>query len=502
MLENNNLYSFKKRYIHSRFFLTVFFYFCIYFLQAQEYRALNGSIYAGNLATGNNPASIVNLPSPIDFTPFSFQLKYATNSLNVTGSSYLPKWEDANAVIANGTFERYVMTNADINLLNTRIRLNCNSAISFGITGRVYQSLKTSEQNWQEDMKTARDFMGLNINNTPLSAIGTGNGWVEYHGTYARSIKVYDNAVLNAGITFKYITGIAGAYLSATELDEAAGLVNNENGYYLTNGLLDYGYSSNWDTLNSAYAFNDGFKNFLKDSRSTVGVSLGAEYVVSRNGEVENGFPLRIGVALLDLGHANYNYSKFSRTAVLDKPNVSDSLLDQKFGSIYDTESFADSLETIAGSYATPTGKFKLIQPTRLVISIDKHLSGNFFVNSDLTIPLADLFGKKQFFVREMNLLNLSFRYEKSNFGLYLPVSLNSQFNFWVGGAVRAGPFVLGFHNLANLISKNKIENGGGYLAFNFRINTRKQFNCDVDEMGVPRNPRTMKQLKCPPSVN
>lgn len=462
---------------------------------------MNGSLFAGSLAAGNNPASIVNLPYAIDFTPLAIQLKYATNSLNVTGASYLPKWDKANVTTANGTFERHLMSNADFQFLNTKIRLNCNAAMSFGISGRIYQSTNTSDQNWQDTMNTARKFMELNIGNTPLSVIGTGNGWLEYHGTYARTVKMLNNGVLNAGITFKYITGIAGGYAKANDLAIEAGLVNNVSGYYLTNGFVDYGYSSNWDTLNSAYTINEGFKSFMGDTRSTFGISLGAEYILSGNGDVENGSALKIGAALLDLGHSSYNYSRFSSLAVMDKPNVSDSLLDQKFGTILDTESFADSLESIAGTYSTPTGKFKLAQPARLVLSIDKHLNGNFFLYSDLTIPLAGLFAKEQFTVKEMNLFNLNLRYEKSNFGLYLPVSVNSKMNLWVGGAVRAGPLLLGFHNLANLVSKNKIENGGAYLSFNFRFNTKKVFECDEGSMDIQKSPRLMKQLKCPPSV-
>jgi len=482
-------------------FVIIFIFFFIN-LQSQEYRALYGSIYAGSLAATNNPAAIVNLPYTIDFTPLAFQLKYTTNSLKVKNASYLPSWNKTVGGLNNGTYERKLIANLDMRMFSTRIRLNCNSAISFGVSGRAYLSANTSSQNWQDTILLVREFMKVNINNTPIAATGRGNGWAEYYGTYARTTKIFQNGILNTGITLKLINGIAGIYVNASDVGIKSGTVNNLPGYYLSDGKLDYGYSANIDVLDTATTFGYGLKGFFRKTNSTIGLSIGAEYLVSGNGEIENGHAFKIGVALLDLGTSSFKYSEFSRNAILDKPNISDSLIDFKFKEIVDAASFADSLQTVAGSINTPIGKFKLLHPARLVINADKHVKGNFFVNADLTIPIAGLLGKKQLYTKEMNFLNVSIRYETKGFGLYLPASLNSQMNFWIGGAVRTGPLLLGFHNLANIISKNKIVNGGAYMALTFRIKTKKTFNCDAEDMEAQRIlSRQLKQLACPPKV-
>ena len=55
---------------------------------------------------------------------------------------------------------------------------------------------------------------------------------------------------------------------------------------------------------------------------------------------------------------------------------------------------------------------------------------------------------------------------------------------FWVGGAFKAGPLLIGLHNWANLFSKNSLQNGGGYVALIIRdlksISKRydKRLNC------------------------
>ena len=66
-----------------------------------------------------------------------------------------------------------------------------------------------------------------------------------------------------------------------------------------------------------------------------------------------------------------------------------------------------------------------------------------------------------------------------------MPVQVTRHGNFWVGGALRAGPLLLGTHNLLNAFSKNKYVAGGAYLALTIR------------PMNIVRELR-MRQYDCP----
>ena len=68
-----------------------------------------------------------------------------------------------------------------------------------------------------------------------------------------------------------------------------------------------------------------------------------------------------------------------------------------------------------------------------------------------------------------MNLLNLTPRWETRRLGFYLPIQLTTDGKFWVGGAAKAGPLLLGVHNWANVFLKDKIQNGGFYMALIIR---------------------------------
>lgn len=465
-------------------FILVTEFFSVNLLWAQDYRAMHGSAYAGALGAANNPASIVHLPYAWDVTPLALQLKNSTNLLTINNFSFLSAGNNASVTTNTGNSRRFLYTNQDLKVLNARIRLNDKSAFSLGASVRSYLSVKTSNLNWQDSIADVRDFMRLNMSNSPLSGDLRANGWAEIYGTYARTILENDNGILNAGITLKVNRGLAGAYVKASGLYQSPGTVHNQPAYLLSNGLLEYAYSSNLDAWDSSGTFSEQRKLFLKKTYSTISLSAGAEYIIATDPENFYDYDLKIGVSLLDIGFNNFQYSNNSRRAALNRANVSDSLIQATFENLQNIDDLADSLQQIAGTVSAINGNFTIFQPARIVINADKHITGNFFLNVDLTIPLAAIFEKNQLVVRDMNLLNLTPRFETRMFGFYLPVSLNTEMQFWFGGALRAGPLLLGIHNWSNLFKKNSSQNGGVYMALTFRPGK----NHDVDGGGSGRN--------------
>lgn len=495
-----NFKSMPKPYKCRELFILSILLASINILSGQDYRAMHGSAYGGSLNVANNPASIVHVPIILDFTPIAFQFKHTTNAFTIKNSSFLSLDNDNTEIrLNNGKYKSFAMANQDIRLLNTSIRIGDNSAIAFGASMRSYISANTSSLLFQDTVVKIRGFMGNNISNTPASAEARGHAWAEIFGTFARTIIDNGDAIINAGITVKSNIGIAGGYITATDLNETAGLVNNTPGYYLTNGLLNYGFSSNIDVLDSSIDFKSSKKEFFKRTFSSIGISLGAEFIVPSNfaGNV-NGYEhdFKLGLSLLDISPNRFQYSGYSRTAILDKSNVSDSLLDDFFDNVYDAASLADSLYIISGSDSPIPGNFTIFQPARIVINADKHIAGNIFLNGELTIPLQSLAGKKLLLARDMNFINLGIRYDTRKMGVYLPVSLNNKMHFWIGGAFRMGPVLLGVHNWANVFGKNKIQDGGAYLAITFRFGEKFRASETIQNSG-----KALKQMKCPPSV-
>jgi hypothetical protein len=472
-------------------------------INAQNYQAINGSSYAGSLGVANNPASIVHVPFSWDITPIAFQLKQSTNAFVINNSSLFSPVKNAEVKGVLGDRKRFLMANQDIHLLNTRIRINSQSAIAFGVSIRNYLSAKTSTVNWRDTFSTLRDFIGFNAANSPLAASFRSNGWAEIYGTYARTLIDNENELLNGGVTLKINRGLGSAFVTGSNLGYIQSTVNGRPGYLLNRGELEYGYSSNFDDLDSGGTFSEIRKKLLNRTFSTIAASFGIEYIipVEMEGDESNtySYDLKVGVGLMDIGFNNFQYSSNSSRAILDKTNISDSLIQATFENIGSIDDLPDSLVSIAGTVTNLFGKFKMFQPARIVINADKHLSGNIFINGELTIPLTNIFGKNSLFVRDINFIAITPRYEIRSIGAYLPITFNIARQFWVGGAFRTGPLLIGIHNWGNLFGKNKMQNGGGYMALTFRPGKKHQKNNSTSRVKTEKLSRKQrKYLECP----
>ncbi len=460
--------------------------------EAQNYHAIQGSSYAGALGVLNNPATAVNTPYTWDLVLLGAQVKSSTNAFSIHDYSYLSNPAGSLYHIDDGQYRRKANLNFNLNLLNTRIALNRKSSISFGANLRSYSNLQTSEFNYNDTLKGATDFLKIN------QGIGTASGkllsstWLEGYLSYARTLSDNEFGRLNAGITVKINKGVSGAYVNIENVGISQTAQNNSIAYTVTAADLIYGYSSNYDHWQKNNSTAQNIKNMYSFSEGGASFDAGIEYLVKPQGtssfDAEDDYydyDWKLGISLLDIGGSRYKYGTESRIINSVKGSTTGQTLDHTFDSTIRTvRQFNDSLSTlINGDQAL--GQFTVINPARLVVNVDHYLTGNYYLNAELSVnmPLSSI--KKGYLqVKEVNLLTITPRWETKRFGLYLPIQFNNQSQFWIGAAFKAGPLLLGFHNLANLFAKTSTQNGGGYLALVFRApsgghdKTDKRLNC------------------------
>ena len=129
----------------------------------------------------------------------------------------------------------------------------------------------------------------------------------------------------------------------------------------------------------------------------------------------------------------------------------------------------------------------RLIVPALYNLSRTGMLPAHFALNANLTLNLGGSNQKQLLFVKEITLLAVTPRWETKNLGAYLPVTVTTDGKVWLGGAFKAGPLLLGIHNWANLVTKDKMANGGFYLALVVRqgkgwsIKEAKKYTCPVN---------------------
>lgn len=470
------------------------------FINAQNYQAINGSSYAGSLSTENNPASIVNVPYAWDVTPLAFQVKQSTNAFIIKKYSLLSSSKNAEISIQNGVKKRFFFANQNVRLLNTRISLNTRAAIAFGANIRNYIYVFNSKSNWQDTVLELAEFMKINTGQLPLSGESVGNSWAELYGTYAQTIIDDGKRLLNAGITLKLNRAIAGGYANAQGVNYISVPAINSTSYLVTNGSLHYGYSSNFDAVNSNKTFAANRQAFLQNGNSGLSADIGVEFLLLSDEDEEdagdNIYDAKIGISILDLGSNKYQYGTRSRQATGGQEGVTNSVLENKFSTVRTFDNFNDSLATISSSITTPAGNFYIYQPTRLMINADKHVSQSFFINTELTIPIIPLIAKNALFIKDMNLLSITPRWETKSWGSYFPVLVNTRGQLWIGGAFKAGPVLFGIHNVSWLFSKNKSQNGGLYLAFTVRPGKKYDRDAHYPKQKLTRKER--RSLACP----
>ena len=437
-------------------------------VMAQNYQALHGSPYSGSLSNDFNPAAILNSPYTWDLTVFGVQTKTMTNSFNITNASLLHSTDTLNINTHNGTFSRYMLASADIHLFNARISLSRRTAVAFGMNMRNYLRVSTTPYAYYDSTSKTGSFFAANEGNLPLSGNGAQESWLEGYLTYAHVLFEDDGARLQVGGTLNILRSMSGIYAfasSGTYVPDASG------GYQVTNAAGQYGYSQNYNHWKSGAPFFNEVKTAVKTGQMGASFSIGGEYV-QKSGEdwgkeEKSGTDVyiwKLGVALLDVGVNRFGYGSGSATFSGIKGVVTDSILDNRFYNIKSVPQFSDSVRVTAANFNYMRGHFNIATPARFVINLDERFAGYWAVNGELTLNLTTLHSASAA-VQELNLLTVTPRWEKSSLGAYLPIEVTNQGHFWVGAAVKAGPLLLGLHNLGWLFSQKAMPNGGGYIA-------------------------------------
>jgi len=447
-------------------------------VRAQDYHAIEGSPYAGGIGVANNPASILMTPYPWDITVFSVEEKNTTNAVTFSNFSYLSGLSSHDTIhyhFTNGDFKRYAAFNFNMHLLNVRLALGRKQAIAFGANIRGYGAAKTGSVNYNDTLKNMNQFFNVN-EGTAYQANLVSSTWAEIFLTYSRTVIDDEYGRLNAGITLRGMRGISGLYAQLESGSVDRSISGPLTIYNVAAGSGRYGYSSNYDYWHNNQSTIQNLKDFLGHTRPGAAIDLGAEYLIKTQavpiyGDPDNyyDYEWKIGVSLLDIGENTYKYGTQSRAVSNPNANASDSALNEKFDHVNTLATFNDSMATIVNSIAPLQGLYKIWNPARLVINIDRPLPNDFAVNADLTLNLGGSNNGQRLFTKEITLLAVTPRWETKTLGAYLPVQVTTEGRVWVGGAFKAGPLLLGIHNWANLFSGSKIQNGGFYLAFVIR---------------------------------
>lgn len=464
---------------------------CSSLVRAQDYHAIEGSPFAGAIGAANNPASIVNAPYPWDLTLFSLEEKNTSNAIQLSDFSYLSK-DTIRFRWANGDMKRYAAFSFNVHLLNLRLSLGRGQAIEAGANIRGYGAVRTGGVNYNDTLKNMNDFFNIN-EGTSYNLAMVSSSWLEGFLTYGRTLVDDEYGRLNGGVTVRVMRGLSGAYadLSSGSVDRSVASGGTQTIYTLAAGTGRYAYSANYDYWKKGRSALVNWEEFFSHSKPGAAADLGVEWLVKPQtvevydeGDSYYDYDWKIGVSLLDIGFNGYKYGSQSRAIAGPRTNVTDSALNVKFNRVSSVAQFNDSMATIVSGFSRIAGNFKVWNPARLVINIDRPMPDHFAVNANLNLNLGGTGAGKRLFTQEITLLSVTPRWETKRLGAYLPVQVTTYGRFWVGGAFKLGPLLMGIDNWADLFTKTRMANGGIYLALvirpgkGFSFGEKKMYTC------------------------
>ena len=439
-----------------------------------------------------NPASTINSVYKWDITLFSTQLTISNSSFIINKASLL-HFDSANAQITNGNGNRYFQAAFDINLLNLQFKLDKKSALGFGLRGRTYNCLRSSPIIYNESIITLHDFLHAN-NTTPyFEGYATHAGWVEANFNYSRLLIDNDHEKLSGGITIGLQKSISGAYGNIERISYSEQLNNatNQNEYSLTGGSITSSYSSNYDLINNANSITPSvIKSFLNDSKSSVNLNVGMEYLIKNlytdpNSLNNSNYDWKFGFSIMDIGKNSFNPANGSFTASNPYSNITDSILIQQLSNAGSLRLVRDTLAKSFKVIDSLKSSFTISNPTRIIFSVDKNWGNHFYLNAELSVNLFSSQQQEKLRTTEINLLTITPRWEQKKLGIYMPMQYNSNGQLWIGGAAKLGPLLIGVHNLDFIKwfkTGSQTLNGGFYLILNIH-----PFGSKIKERDCPQ---------------
>lgn len=303
--------------------------------------------------------------------------------------------------------------------LSTRVRgfFNLNN-----IGGEFFETITTGET--EDENGYAVEMEDLN---------GITHVWAEIGATYGRQFINNDKINLKGAATLKYLGGAAGLVGSSQVL---GGLFIEATNTLTTRGNLNYGYSEGFDNGEIDFGgFSSGF-----------GMDLGLILELKNDSEnsYTDGYKLRAGLSVLDIG--SINYSRFTQFQY----NMDNTISAAEFEN-------GNISEVLEENYpgTSQTGSARLGMPTSLQAFVDYSITNKFYVSAHGSLSIKE-HGELPV-SQVINSVSLTPRFESGWISVYSPLSYR-QFEGGIswGLGLRLGPVIIGSGSiLTNLLSKN-----------------------------------------------
>jgi len=458
-------------------------------LNAQEFLPFASSNYAGVTGVHLQPASIAD-------SRYKFDLNIASVNVGTTNNFYRidpyviwnPKtfkekdfWDTYVTRNLNGD-PKSAIINLKADVFSFMITLSDKDAIAFTPSVRGIANVDNMTETMAvllDQFQKDTNFWENKLTNEDLSA--QVNTWVEYGFTYARVVLDKQKHFLKAGATLKINQGIGSGYMFIKDLNYE---VNGEDTISFYNSYANYGLSENLDVENLKYRV---------DANPSVSFDFGVvyeyrpdwmKYKYDMDGETnlwrrdQEKYLFRIGFTASDLGNVRYRKNPLSMDFTADIHNLYTGNL-----GINSPETFNHFIDSVFDKPADISDRYNMTLPANLSLQLDVRVAKGFYVNFTPYLAL-NRGSNKVNKVHTLSAFNLVPRYDRSWFGVSLPVQYTMYKQWNVGLSLRLGQIWIGSNDLFSMLMSSKNRYGfSACAAFKIPLLYKRPHDRDNDKI-------------------
>lgn len=469
--------------------LSITLFILVYFttsLRAQQFAGLtSGNGFPQISQIPYNPSFVVKQDKGLEVSLFSASVLFGTNAYNLEKTSFSESlnrmFTDDDEPAADIAYNKDLRKEtkhlwANIDVLGPAGSFTIKDKHHLGLYTRVRQITRAG--NLDND---AFQFIGhvSEIASFPDTVQFSEAGFTihvfsEIGLTYGRTLSNDLHHILKAGVTVKYLAGIAAGslYTPATNY-----IKNTADSTEAWEGEVTTLYSRNF----GRYVDNDPGNDFgswaNRSGKGSVGLDVGMQYEYHPEGNPNRLTPytFRIAASITDIGSIEYTADTGSgiyKVHIGDRPDWTFQKQDYEDFISYLDRMKKDTLITMTDS----ANAFRVGLPAAFRLNTDWNISSNFWMGINMVLNLR---GDNGNIYRPgyANLFNVTPRYEKGWFMIGLPLSFVGYQTVSFGTILRAGPVYIGSSSIISTLLRKEINNADAYVSLSFRIPQKNSNN-------------------------
>ncbi len=418
---------------------------------AQDLPGFRTSNYNGVVGVFSNPANVAQNNYKWDVNLFSIGVGVGNNnaSFSLKNIGELGKDDSLiNRFIGPNGKSSNALLGVDLKALSILIALDKKSGLALTSRGRVLVNATDIDGGLAKQIIDQNNGDGITFPytiNSDKNMRVTGNAWSEVGLTYGRVLMDKGAHYIKAGLTAKYLAGVANAYVNINKLKGSLTQDVVTDDVYLSNstGGLEIGTGGiSFDNFDAAELTS--FKS------SGFGADLGVVYewrpgYGDGNETPGNKYKLRIGASLQDIGSIKYKKDLTNSGGYNIDISGAEALNLNELGgqSIDEIKDYLDSKPQLFTPLSSTGADYKVKLPTMLNLDVDYNILKNLYINAAAHVNLVN--ADKDFFNGNyFNSFSVTPRYEIKKLGVFVPINYSELTSFNAGVAVKLGPVYVG----------------------------------------------------------